>query len=182
VRKVESNVVCLSITEVGGLVFSHHMIRTDLKRKRIFGRWRSHSSKVSQLAHRIRSGGREGFTLIEVIITLVVMAIAATMLVSVMGTNLTKSAVPVGMVGDQYKTVEEMEKLTSQYRQQIQSGTLNLASFKATYVDTNTYVDTARTGFYTLSSTTGGTTYTSQSVLLVTLKDGDQYVQAIFTP
>ena len=132
---------------------------------------------------RIHPSGSGGFTLIEVIITLLVMAIVATMLVSVMGTNLTKSASPVGMVGDQYKTVEQMEMLTSQYRQQIQNGTLNLASFKATYVDTNTtYVDTATTGFYTLTSTTGGTTYTSQQVLLVTLKDGDQFVQAVFTP
>ena len=132
---------------------------------------------------RIHHSGSGGFTLIEVIITLVVMAIVATMLVSVMGPNLTKSAAPVGMVGDQYKTVEQMEMLTSQYRQQIQNGTLNLASFKATYVDTNTaYVDTANTQLLNLTSTTGGTTYTSQQVLLVTLKDGDQFVQAVFTP
>ena len=134
-------------------------------------------------ADRIHRSGSGGFTLIEVIITLVVMAIVATMLVSVMGTNLTKSAAPVGMVGDQYKIVEQMETLTSQYRQQIQSGTLNLASFKATYVDTNTYLDPLNPPqFVYLTSTTGGTTYTSQQVLLVTLKDGDQFVQAVFTP
>jgi prepilin-type N-terminal cleavage/methylation domain-containing protein len=131
------------------------------------------SKKMNMMNHN-------GFTLIEVIVTLVVAAILGTLLVSLMGTNLTKSALPISLVGNQYKIVQAMETITSRYREEIKNGTLNLNTFKAAYVDTNTYVDGPATGFITLTST-GGTPYTTQQVLRVTLRSGDQSVQTFFT-
>ena len=120
-------------------------------------------------------------TSIRVIVTIVVAAILGTMLVSLMGTNVVKSALPVSLVDDQYKIVQQMETITSRYREEIKNGTLNLTTFKAAYVDTNTYVDAAATGLITLTST-GGTPYTtSSSILRVTLRSGDQSLQAFFT-
>jgi hypothetical protein len=70
-----------------------------------------------------------------------------------------------------------MELITSQYRQEINSGTLNLNNFKTSYVDINPYVDAANTVFTTLNSGT----YLTQQVLVVTLKNEDQTVMSIFT-
>jgi len=124
----------------------------------------------------------DGFTLIEVIVTLVIAAIMGTMLVTLMGKNLTGSAVPVGLVGDQYKIVQEMERITSRYREEIQNGTtFNITTFKTTYVDTNSYRDLANTGFITPLTSTAGTYTTSSSILRVTLRSGDQFVQTFFT-
>jgi prepilin-type N-terminal cleavage/methylation domain-containing protein len=122
----------------------------------------------------------DGFTLIEIIVTLVIGAIMSAMLVSLMGKNLTGSALPISLVGDQYKIVQGMETITSRYREEIKNGTLNINTFKTTYVDTNSYIDAANTGFTTLTST-GGTPYTTQQVLRATLRSGDQSVQTFFT-
>ena len=118
-----------------------------------------------------------GFTLIEVIVTITIIAIAAAMFVAYMGTSLTKSPVSSGMVAKQYALIQEMELITSQYRQELNNGTLNLSNFKASYIDTNPYVDAANTVFTTLNSGT----YLTQQVLVVTLKNDDQTVMSIFT-
>jgi prepilin-type N-terminal cleavage/methylation domain-containing protein len=125
-----------------------------------------------------------GFTLIEVIVTLVIAAIMGTMLVSLMGTNLLKSALPVSLVGGQYKIIQEMEKITSRYREEIKNPTaFNINTFKTTYVDTNAYVDAANTGLLTLTGKRTGSAdiTTSSAILRVTLRSGDQSVQAFFT-
>jgi prepilin-type N-terminal cleavage/methylation domain-containing protein len=128
---------------------------------------------------------QKGFTLIEVILTLVIAAIMGTMLVSLMGTNLVKSALPVSMVGDQYKIVQEMEKITSAYREQIKNGTLNITDFITTYESTLgsaiPYKDTTATGLITLTGTKTGATDITTQVLRITLRSGDQTLQAYFT-
>jgi prepilin-type N-terminal cleavage/methylation domain-containing protein len=130
---------------------------------------------------------QEGFTLIEVIVTLVIAAIVGAMLVTLMGKSFTGSAVPVGLVGDQYKIVQEMEKITTLYREEIKKGTSSILSsgnpFKD-YIDTNAagYVaPSPATGLITLTSTTGGSSYPTQQFLRVTLRSGDQSLQAFFT-
>jgi len=118
-----------------------------------------------------------GFTLIEVIITIIITAIAATLFVAYMGTSFTKSPASSALVNKQYALIQQMELITIQYRQEINNGTLNLTNFKTAYVDTNPNVDSANTFFTTLTSGT----YTTQQVLQVTLKDGDQTLLNIFT-
>ena len=124
--------------------------------------------------------GRKGFTLIEVIIAITIMAIDAAAVVAIYGKAFTGSAVPAGDVKYQYQLIQQMELITSQYRNEITNNTLfSLATFKSTYVDGKQYVDSAHTGLVTLPSSDG--TYTTANVLKVTLTDGKQTLMSIFT-
>lgn len=118
-----------------------------------------------------------GFTLIEVIIIMLIMAIAATLFVSYLGTSFTQSPVAAGQVNRQYRLIEQMEIITSEYRQALPIA--DLAAFKTSNVDGREFVDAANTKIYTITDSTN--TYTTQSVLLVTLTDGQQTLQSIFT-
>ena len=61
-------------------------------------------------------GGRaKGFTLLEVIVTLVVAAILGTILVAFMNSNLVRSADPVVNVGRAYNLEKVMENITADY-------------------------------------------------------------------
>lgn len=118
----------------------------------------------------------KGFTLIEVIVAITLIAIAAGLFVSYLGTSLTKSPVPAGLVRDQYGLIERMELITNQYRQQLNNGTLTLAAFK-TYIDIN-FAGIATTS---IASLPPSGTYTTQPVLQVTLTNGQQTLLSIFT-
>lgn len=120
-----------------------------------------------------------GFTLIEVIITMTLIAIAAAMFVAYMGTTLTQSPVSSGMVAKQYALIQQMELITSAYRREIEKSTPNLENFKTTHIDGKPYVDAANTRFEKLDSESDD--YTTQDVLVVILKDGDQTIMSIFT-
>lgn len=127
----------------------------------------------------------KGFTLIEVIVAITLIAVAAALFVTYLGTSLTKSPVPAGLVRNQYGLIEQMELFNNQYRQQIDiaTGTLatDLATFKTTYIDGKPFVDAGNTTIINMTSN-GSPGYTTQNtVLIVTLKNGDQTLQTIFT-
>ena len=61
-----------------------------------------------------------GFTLIEVIITLVVVAIAAAMMTSYFGTSITQSSLPIFRLKASASLNEILEKITAQYSQNPQ--------------------------------------------------------------
>lgn len=120
----------------------------------------------------------KGFTLIEIIGTIVVMAIAAIMIMVIFGKQFGGSAITAGQIQSQYKLVEQMELFTSQYRDQITNNpSFTLATFKSSYIDGKTYVDGDNTGLVTFPYGTR----TTQQCLKVTLKDGDQTLVSIFT-
>jgi prepilin-type N-terminal cleavage/methylation domain-containing protein len=115
----------------------------------------------------------KGFTLIEVIITIVIMAIAAAALLAIFGKAFTGSAVPAGLVQNQYNLIQQMETITGNYRKELDAGTLtaNWATFKSSCTGNC---------ICTPSSTIG--TYTTQMEhLQVTCSNGDQTLFAIFT-
>lgn len=120
-----------------------------------------------------------GFTLIEVIVTVTIAAIAATLLM-VLANSLPQSTMSVGLVAKQYALIQQMEEITSEYRKALDagSGTLDLVSFKQNIVE-------KKTNFYSdkIEALTSSGTYTTKSQLLqVTLKDdGGQTLFAIFT-
>jgi prepilin-type N-terminal cleavage/methylation domain-containing protein len=58
-----------------------------------------------------------GFTLIEAIITMVVIALAATMIVSFFGANITQTSTPIVMLNTAGNLKQIMDKITAQYRQ-----------------------------------------------------------------
>lgn len=119
----------------------------------------------------------KGFTLIEVIIILLIMAIAATLFVSYLGSSYTRSPAAAGLVKKQYRLIEQMEIITSKYRQALPIA--DLEAFKTGNIDGLEFVDAANTKTYTITDSTN--TYTTQAVLLVTLTDGQQTLQSIFT-
>jgi prepilin-type N-terminal cleavage/methylation domain-containing protein len=125
----------------------------------------------------------KGFTLIEIIVTLLLVGITAAIMFPVLGTNLIKSPEPITRVDNQYRLVKEMDTLTAIYRDAIAKGTLNINSFKASHVDTNPLRDAAGTQF--LEDTDQDGTYTSSAgttpILMVSLRLGDQTLYAIFS-
>ena len=122
----------------------------------------------------------KGFTLIEVIITIVIMAVAAAAFVMFFGKAFTGSAVPVGQVIRQYQLIQRMEDITSQYRNDITTDTsFSLTAFQTDHIVGTDYVDNSRTGLIPLTSSAGG--YTTANVLRVTLINGDQSLVSIFT-
>ena len=133
------------------------------------------------LPPQVRS--RNGFTLIEIIVTLMLIAITAAIMFPVLGTSLVKSPEPITRIENQYRLVEEMDKLTAIYRDALAQDTLNISSFKTNRVDTNPLKDAAGTQFLEDGDQDG--IYTNSAVttpiLMVTLRLGDQTLCSLFT-
>ena len=125
----------------------------------------------------------KGFTLIEIIVTLILVAITGVIMFPVLRTNLTESAVPVVRVNSQYRLAQEMDRLTARYRDEILNDSLNIADFRDTYVVTSCYVDLGNTGLLGAGQITGSNGYSSQSlnILRVTLVDGDLQLVTYFS-
>lgn len=125
-----------------------------------------------------------GFTLIEVIAIIIIVAIAATLFITYMRTAYTNSPASTDLVKKQHRLIEQMELLTHAYRQALDGATeenpLDLCAFKAAHVDHlqidgKSIVDAANT------SCTSSFTGLTKNVLMVTLTDGQQILQSIFT-
>lgn len=110
-----------------------------------------------------------GFTLIEVIVTIVILAIAATAFLAYFGRAFTGSAIPARQVQRQYALIQKMETVTAQYRQQATAGTLNLSTISCPEDCTCTITQSLPD--YT----------TAMPHLQVTCSDGEQTVFSIFT-
>ena len=124
----------------------------------------------------------KGFTLIEVIMTIVIMAVAAAAFLAFFGKAFTGSAVPAGQVQSQYNLIQRMEAITSQYRNDItNNASFSLAAFKTDHVDGTLYVDSTKTGLIPPLTSSDGVYTTTQPVLRVTLTDGKQTLMSIFT-
>jgi prepilin-type N-terminal cleavage/methylation domain-containing protein len=135
---------------------------------------------------------QNGFTLIEIIVTLMLVGITAAILFPVMGNNLIKSPEPILRLDKQYRLVEEMDKLTASYRDEIaeDGSDFSITAFKTSFVDpivnnpaAYPNIDEASTQFIEDDDQDG--TYTNSagttSILMVALKSGDQTLYAIFS-
>jgi len=128
-----------------------------------------------------------GFTLIEVIVSLVLAGILATMLVSFMGSNVVQSANPVIMAKNSAYLNEIMENMTIDYKyQMVTSPTNGLANFKGRvestsplYYGSGYTVVTAYTQF-PAGNNVSETTPTANTVLKVTVTYKNLTVTALF--
>ncbi|MCX5808076.1 MAG: type II secretion system protein [Proteobacteria bacterium] len=112
---------------------------------------------------RMKKNG--GFTLIEIIVTLVLSAILGTMLITFMGTTLTGSVQPVLRVQQANYAIGAMEKITTDYNKlnfdYIGNNTIDVLGTLKGYVQNgNVSTNTPYYGAYTIvSGAPGGNDY-----------------------
>jgi prepilin-type N-terminal cleavage/methylation domain-containing protein len=133
---------------------------------------------------------KQGFTLLEVIITFIVAAILGTIFLQVMGTSMQQSYQPVSMVQDGFSVNEIMEKMNAYYRNRLLTSTSNpLADFKSDVENGNVIANTPYFGDYTYQTQyikfSGGNEVADASadprILKITITHGGQRLSAIFT-
>lgn len=74
---------------------------------------------------------QEGFTLIEVILSIILMGIVGALLVSYLGTSFVRSAEPLQDLDENYEMVQMVENINADYRSQMEAGTFNPDTFRA---------------------------------------------------
>lgn len=135
---------------------------------------------------------RHGFTILEIIITLLIGAVLAAMMLPFMGTALVQSGRAVADVENNYEIVRTVEAMTAAYREQLQQQSLDLATFASGLSSyeadgvtlSGTWLDYRSGG--TLSDSDGDGAYDPQTsvsatnYLLVTATKGDQSVEILF--
>lgn len=132
-----------------------------------------------------------GFTLIEVLVAVIILAVAAAMAGQFASTSMGRGATGSLAVNNEILLRNALEDVTIHYKAQIAADTLSLTEV-ASYVNTNypSLVNDAYTGYLTFSDTDGDGTYTASAItdtyasgrmLLVTLTRGEQSLGAMFS-
>ena len=93
---------------------------------------------------------QKGFTLVEVIVTIVVAAILGVMFLQVMETNLTGSVGPLIRVQDTFTLNEVMEKITADYKKLTIEDQTPLATLKSRIGNKDEEVTNGNYGSYTV--------------------------------
>ena len=124
------------------------------------------------------TASHKGFTLLEIIVTIILVGITAAIMFPALGTNLTRSAEPVNRLNDHHLLIQEMDKWTGIYRDEIRNHNLDISSFKtnvdasANYLDSTAYINSFNGGAYSTQGT--------NKILQVTLINNDQTLVALF--
>ena len=132
----------------------------------------------------------QGFTLLEVVITLIVGSILGTILVQFMGTSMKNSFAPVIMVQDGNGVHEIMERMNSDYKMRLMTSTVDpLADFRTDVINGMLPPIAPVIGHYT--ETTNYIVFdnngdevpdnTQLRILKVTITHGGQSLTALFT-
>ena len=130
-----------------------------------------------------------GFTLLEVIITLIVASILGSIAYQFMGTSVVKSALPVNRVKDQFMLNGMIEEMTADYRNFVvksdnisqELGDTDLIDFKDDIEITKKYGDYIDSCTCSYIQPEAPDLDQGNRVLKVKLKKGDQTVTALFT-
>ncbi|MRR17862.1 MAG: type II secretion system protein [Deltaproteobacteria bacterium] len=134
----------------------------------------------------------EGFTLVEVIVTLVIAAIVAALFVQFLGSNLAGSSVSVVRVQNHYELIKIMEKINIDYSNLMKAGDTNALVTLRSHIQTGNVVgNTPYFGQYTQVTkfiTFDPSTHVEQSAetpgsntLKVTITRDDQTITTLFT-
>ncbi len=136
---------------------------------------------------------QKGFSLIEVIVTLVLIAIVGAMVVSYMGTTTRQTGKTLTWLSDEFELSQVMERIVADYREELNSAPPNWATFfgsRDTVGEINTRygadiddVEVEPTAFQADPSPSTDYTEsgTDNSVQKVTLKKGEQTLITLFT-
>ena len=127
----------------------------------------------------ISRNNHKGFTLLEIIATLILISISAAVMFPVLGTSLVRSAEPVERLNDHHLLVQEMDRWTGTYRDEIRlTGTVDISVFKtnvdtnANYLDSTTYINSFNGGAFNTQGT--------NTILRVILARNGQTLVALF--
>jgi prepilin-type N-terminal cleavage/methylation domain-containing protein len=128
----------------------------------------------------------KGFTLFEVILTLAVAAILATVVYTYIDTNVRHSVNPLNIVKTQDALNDVMERIVNDYKTNIKNSTLNLSTFStAVTAAYSAEVDNLAASFVSYNNTTGAESTCSYGTgcknLKISLTKNNQFVTALFT-
>jgi len=73
--------------------------------------------------------GQKGFSLLEFIVTLVLIAVVGTMVVSFIDTQMPRSGGALDLMREEFELSTVMEKMLADYREELNDGTLVLTDF-----------------------------------------------------
>ena len=125
---------------------------------------------------------QKGFTLLEVIVTIIVAAIMGTMRVQFMGASIIKSAKPITLVQKVFSLNEVMQKITADHKKLLTEDNTPLATLKTNIENNNYGTYSYQTGYIRF---TGGNEVVdgtgANKVLKAKITSGDQTLMALFT-
>jgi len=132
---------------------------------------------------------QEGFTLLEIIITLIVAALLGTMLIQFMGTSMIRSADSVVLVQEGFSLNQVMEKMTADHKKLLAEDSTPLQTFKSHVENGNVVSNDPYFGEYSWQTGyikfSGGSEVADISgdnrILKVTISHGNQSLAALFT-
>ena len=138
-------------------------------------------SYIGRLHNRLLSLD-QGFSLLELIITLVIAAIVGVVMVQFMRSQVLDSVDPVLLLQQDYRAIQGMENIKAVYRSQLESGTFDFTTFQA---NLQTYANDASLNVVgkDISFDADGveSATPSNSLLKVTVSDADLQVVSIFS-
>lgn len=134
---------------------------------------------------KIKKGDARGFTLIEVIVALVILAIVATFLVTYMGTGITQSGLPVTWVQREFDIYQAMEKINVDYQKAVSLPNFDLGAFAGTVQATyGTGGVSVTNDFINIDRLTGNVSTADSAtglILKVTLQESSHSLASLFT-
>lgn len=132
---------------------------------------------------------RRGFTLVEVIVTIVLSAIASVLLIQFMGGNMERSLTPLIQTDQNYRLVAVMENITAHYKNLLLTDVDPLGTLDADIRNGNVSSNTPYFGEYETTTPdlvqfTGNVEAACTSncrILRVDLQQGEHRLTALFT-
>jgi prepilin-type N-terminal cleavage/methylation domain-containing protein len=77
----------------------------------------------------VKGVNQKGFTLLEFIVTLVLVAVVGAMVVSFVDTQMPRSGGALDLMREEFELSDVMERILADYREELNAGTLDLAAF-----------------------------------------------------
>jgi prepilin-type N-terminal cleavage/methylation domain-containing protein len=131
---------------------------------------------------------QHGFSLLEIVVTLIVSAFLGTIFVSYLGTSLMKSAEPVVMIQEGYSLNQIMESITADYKNLLILDETPLTTLESYVVNGNVPENNPYYGTYTVETGyilfSGGNEVSDTEenrILKVKIISNDQSLIALFT-
>lgn len=130
---------------------------------------------------------QSGFTLLEVVITLIVASILGAILIQFMGTSMQQSYEPVYLVQEGYSVNQVLENLNAEYKRLLFTSTTPLEDFKTLVENANTPPDpyfgdyTYQTGWIAFDGSGNEVASADHQILKIKITFGQQSLTALFT-